>query len=289
MIYYRCPHDPGHRAHVAAYPDHPYVSVREDVLMAGRASFFAQYVFGPDRATMLKTQLPAYATAEAAQRATRAKRLDKRLDQIETAQQALVTELETPADPGDPAAQALRERIRARYRELHTERAMLETQRDQLDTATTEVNDPTLLYKLPILGDILTGAPARLPNSSSRPSTSTPSTAKSSTRSPSTSPSPRPPRRPSPSSSPTPASPTPPRHHPPPQAPARPFPIRRTPRGDVRWRHSRRSLPPTGWGGHRERAHGGGEDIASVPYGGGEDVANGQRAGYRDLRLLRSA
>ena len=162
MIYYRCPHDPGHRAHVAAYPDHPYVSVREDVLMAGTASFFAQYVFGPDRATMLKTQLPADATAEAAQRATRAKRLDKRLDQIETAQQALVTELETPADPGDPAAQALRERIRARYRELHTERAMLETQRDQLDTATTEVNDPTLLDKLPILGDILTGAPAGL-------------------------------------------------------------------------------------------------------------------------------
>ena len=64
----------------------------------------------------------------------------------------------TPADPNDPAAQALRERIRNRYRELHGERATLETQRDQLDIAATDVNDPALLDKLPILGDILTGA-----------------------------------------------------------------------------------------------------------------------------------
>ena len=71
-------------------------------------------------------------------------------------------ELETPADPNDPAAQALRERIRNRYRELHGERATLETQRDQLDIAATEVNDPALLDELPILGDILTGAPAGL-------------------------------------------------------------------------------------------------------------------------------
>ena len=133
-----------------------------------------------------------------------------------------------------------------------------------LDTATTEVNDPTLLDKLPILGDILTGAPAGLAEqlfeafhvhavySKELPPGHHPHHHHRG-----------PPRRPSPSSSPTPASPTPPRHHPPPQAPARPFPIRRTPRGDVRWRHSRRSLPPTG-----------GEDIASVPTGAGEDIAS---------------
>ena len=160
--YYRCPHDPGHRAHTTAFPGHPYVSVREDVLLAATAAFFAQYVFGPDRAAMLDARVPADAAADAAQRASRAKKLDKRLDQIETAQQALITELETPADPNDPAAQALRERIRNRYRELHGERATLETQRDQLDTAATDVNDPALLDELPILGDILTGAPAGL-------------------------------------------------------------------------------------------------------------------------------
>jgi cell division septum initiation protein DivIVA len=160
--YYQCPHDPAAVAHAAAYPDHPNVMISEKALMAATASFFTQYVFGPGRAAMLKTQLPADAKQEAARRAAQAKRLDQQLTKIATAQQALITELETPADPGDPAAAALRERIRARYRELHGEQKTLEAQRDQLDTATTEVPDPALLDALPILGDILTNAPAGL-------------------------------------------------------------------------------------------------------------------------------
>ncbi len=160
--YYLCPHDPGHKAHVAAYPDHPNVMISEKALMTATASFFAQYVFGPDRAAMLKAQLPADAEQEAARRATQAKRLDKRLAKVELAQQALITELETPADPNDPAVLALRERIRGRYRALHAEQKTLEAQRDQLDVATTQVADPALLDALPILGDILTGAPAGL-------------------------------------------------------------------------------------------------------------------------------
>jgi uncharacterized protein (DUF3084 family) len=136
--------------------------ISEKALMAATATFFTQYVFGPDRATMLKTQLPADAKQEAARRAAHARRLDQQLAKIATAQQALITELETPADPSDPAATALRERIRARYRELHGEQKTLEAQRDQLDTATTEVSDPALLDALPILGDILTSAPAGL-------------------------------------------------------------------------------------------------------------------------------
>ena len=70
--------------------------------MAGifRRRSFAQYVFGPDRATMLKTQLPA----ERHRRSRPAsppgpKGWDKRRTKIETAQQALVTELETPCRP----------------------------------------------------------------------------------------------------------------------------------------------------------------------------------------------
>jgi uncharacterized protein (DUF3084 family) len=118
-------------------------------------------VFGPDRAAMLKAQLPADAAQEATRRAAQARRLDQQLAKNETAQQALISELETPADPGDPAATALRERIRARYRELHTEQKTLEAQRDQLDTP-AQVHDPALLDALPILGDILTSAPAGL-------------------------------------------------------------------------------------------------------------------------------
>jgi hypothetical protein len=160
--YYLCPHDPGHKAHVTAYPDHPNVMISEKALMTATASFFAQYVFGPDRAALLKAQLPADAEQEAARCAAQAKRLDQRLAKVELAQQALITELETPADPDDPAALALRERIRGRYRELHGEQKTLEAQRDQLDVATTEISDPALLDALPILGDILTTAPAGL-------------------------------------------------------------------------------------------------------------------------------
>ena len=61
-----------------------------------------------------------------------------------------------------PAATALRERVRARYRELHTEQKTLEARRDQLDTPAAEISDPALLDALPILEDILTGAPAGL-------------------------------------------------------------------------------------------------------------------------------
>jgi hypothetical protein len=160
--YYLCPHDPGHKAHVAAYPDHPNVMISEKTLMAATATFFATYVFGPDRAAMLQAQLPAGTEQQTARRAAHAKRLDQQLAKNETAQHALITELETPADPSDPAALALRERIRARYRELHTEQKTLEAERDQLDTAATGTSDPALLDALPVLGDILTQAPPGL-------------------------------------------------------------------------------------------------------------------------------
>jgi site-specific DNA recombinase len=160
--YYQCPHDPAAVAHAAAFPEHPNVMISEKALMTATASFFTQYVFGPDRAAMLKAQLPADAKQEATRRAALAKRLDQQLAKNDLAQQALISELETPADPGDPAAAALRERIRVRYRELHTEQKTLEAQRDQLDTVATEIPDPALLDALPILGDILTEAPAGL-------------------------------------------------------------------------------------------------------------------------------
>jgi hypothetical protein len=67
---------------------------------------------------MLATQLPASAADEAARRAAHADALRKQLAKIDTGEHALITELETPADPSDPAAQALRGRIRARFAEL---------------------------------------------------------------------------------------------------------------------------------------------------------------------------
>jgi hypothetical protein len=85
LIYYRCPHDPGIRRHAAAYPDHRDVWVREEPLTVAIARFLAERVFGPDRAALLKTIVPATAAAQAARNTARAATLRKRLAKIDVA------------------------------------------------------------------------------------------------------------------------------------------------------------------------------------------------------------
>jgi site-specific DNA recombinase len=160
--YYRCPHEPGNPRHYAAYPGHRTVSVREDLMMAAFARFFTERVFGPGRAAMLAATLPASTAAADQRRQQRAAALRKKLAKIDVSERALVTELETPIDPADAAAQALRNRVRARFTELYTERTGIESELATLETAPVDEDDPTLLDELPALGDILTGAPAAL-------------------------------------------------------------------------------------------------------------------------------
>ena len=68
--------------------------------------------------------------------------LRKKLTKIDVSERALVTELETPIDPADPATQALRNRIRARFTELYTERTSIETELATLETAPTLLLTP---------------------------------------------------------------------------------------------------------------------------------------------------
>ena len=86
----------------------------------------------------------------------------EKLAKIDVSERALVAELETPIDSADAAAQAFRNRIRARFTELYTERTGIEAELATLETAPVEEDDPTLLDELPTLGDVLTGAPAGL-------------------------------------------------------------------------------------------------------------------------------
>lgn len=161
--YYRCPHNRSNPRHVAAHPDHPSVSVRQDTLMDTLAGFFTDRVFGPDRAAMLAEQLPASAAEETARRAARAAALRTQLARIDASERGLIRELDdTPAGPGDTAAHAYRARIRERFTERHADRTRAETELAQLSAAATSDNDPALLDELPILGDVLTDAPARL-------------------------------------------------------------------------------------------------------------------------------
>jgi site-specific DNA recombinase len=156
-IYYRCPHDPANPRHRAAHPDHGPVSLREDTLMDALSQFFDTYVFGPDRAALLATQLPA-AAAHAGQQARQITHLTTELARIDAAERGLISELEAPADPTDPATAA----YRARYAELYAERTRTQTTLDALHTATPRGTDPALLDQLPTAARLLAGAPQKI-------------------------------------------------------------------------------------------------------------------------------
>ena len=161
-IYYRCPHDPVNPRHAAAYPDHGSVALSETALMTALAGFFGQYIFGHDRAALLAAQLPATSAEHAETRARQQAHLHAELARIDTAERALISELEQPAGPGDPAAQAYRARIRARYAELYDQRTRTETQLTQLQAAAPPDNDPDLLDLLPTAAAAFTDAPDRI-------------------------------------------------------------------------------------------------------------------------------
>ncbi len=82
---------------------------------------------------LLAAQLPATAAGYAEAQARQVKHLRAELARIDTAERGLISELETPADPADPAAQAYRARIRARYAEMYDERTKTETKRARCD------------------------------------------------------------------------------------------------------------------------------------------------------------
>jgi hypothetical protein len=119
--------------------------------MAALATFFGQYVFGHDRAALLAAQLPATAADHAEQQARHEAHLRAALARIDAAERALISELEAPADPGDPAAQAYRARIRERYAERYAQRTQVEAQLTALQATAPQDHDPSLLEELPIV------------------------------------------------------------------------------------------------------------------------------------------
>ena len=159
LVYYQCPHNPGNPRHAAAHPGHPRtVKAPEARLDQIAGLFFAEPVFGPRRAELLAAQLPATDAAAAADRDQQAAALGARLRQLETALNSCILELEQiPADPADPAAAAMRARIRARFAELHHEQHDKQAQLTALAATTPKAADTTLLDQLPLAGNILSG------------------------------------------------------------------------------------------------------------------------------------
>jgi hypothetical protein len=154
---------------------------------------------------LLASQLPTTDAQATADRAAQLTALRARHARIEATKDSKIIELEElPADPDDPATQAYRARIRARFAELHNEREQLETQLKTLAKTTPAAADTTLLDQLPLAGDILPGLPP-----SSKPAYSPPSTSPSCGTNPASKP-PSAPRSPKPPCKPSTASSTPP-------------------------------------------------------------------------------
>ena len=158
-VYYQCPHHPANPRHAAAHPGHPRtVKAPEPRLDQITGLFFAEHVFGPRRAQLLAAQLPATDAAATADRDRQAAALGARLRHIETGLNSCILEIEQlPADPADPAATAMRARIRARFAELHHEQADKQTQLTALAATAPKAADITLLDQLPLAGNVLPG------------------------------------------------------------------------------------------------------------------------------------
>jgi site-specific DNA recombinase len=127
--YYACTHDPANPRHTAREGHPRSLSVREDHLLEAIRDFFALRVFGPDRAALLAKDLPATAADDQARRDQQAAALNKRLRQIDTAENAHAREIEALAhDATSQAVTALRTRILARFTELEDERTQISAQ-----------------------------------------------------------------------------------------------------------------------------------------------------------------
>jgi hypothetical protein len=84
------------------------------------------------------------------------------LRRIDTAQHALISELEDSASSDNPAIKAYRARIRERFTGLQNERTTTTAELDALTTAALPIEDPTLLDELPLLPGLLDEAPQKL-------------------------------------------------------------------------------------------------------------------------------
>jgi site-specific DNA recombinase len=159
LAYYQCPYHASNPRHAAAHPEHPRtVKAPETRLDQITGLFFDQHIFGPARARLLAAQLPATDAEAQASRDAQAGALGARLRQIETGLNSCILELEQlPADPADPAAAAMRARIRARFADLHREQQDKQAQLAALSAATPQAADTSLLDQLPLAGHVLPG------------------------------------------------------------------------------------------------------------------------------------
>jgi hypothetical protein len=156
--YYVCPHNPNSPRDAAASPAHVRAAVRERVIHAA-VDRIINGLLSEDRAAMLAAILPA-TQAEADQRtAERAGQLRRQLNQNETAQHGLITQLERLGSDTSPAADAMRQRITNQFTERYNQARDIQTELDTFTASRPPAQDLTLLDELPHAAAALTTAP----------------------------------------------------------------------------------------------------------------------------------
>ena len=136
----------------------------EDAILDAISRFYAERVFGPDRAAALAADLATVDDRVAADRQQQRAALEQRITDITRRQAALLRQAQDITDPDDPWAKGLR----ASYNDLDTEKTIALAAVADLDVADAaeparpDAGDVTLLNQLPYLRLNLAQAPEPL-------------------------------------------------------------------------------------------------------------------------------
>jgi hypothetical protein len=111
---------------------------------------------------MLANALPATAADHDQRNNARAEELQRQINQNETAQHGLITQLERLGNDATPAADAMRQRITDQFTARYDEAKTLQAELDQIQADQPAEDDPALLDELPYAAAAFTTAPENL-------------------------------------------------------------------------------------------------------------------------------
>jgi hypothetical protein len=159
--YYTCPHNPGNPRDQLKHPGHVRAAIRERVIHTAVNQIITG-LLSADRADMLAAILPTSAADHDQRDNARTEELQRQINQNETAQHGLITQLERLGNDTTPAADAMRQRITDQFTARYDEAKTLQAELDQMAAAQPAEDDPALLDELPYAATAFTAAPEHI-------------------------------------------------------------------------------------------------------------------------------
>ncbi len=159
--YYTCPHNPANPRDQLKHPNHVRAAIRERVIHTSVNQIITT-LLSADRADMLAAILPATANDHDQRNNARAQELQRQINQNETAQHGLITQLERLGSDATPAADAMRQRITDQFTARYDEAKTLQAELDQIEASAPAEDDPSLLDELPYAAAAFGDAPEHI-------------------------------------------------------------------------------------------------------------------------------